>query len=668
MSPSSPSPSAAANLAITVEAGATAKVYGFPGCTGPVLETFEPSGVPTTYPFTVEALQAKAFYVTATDAAGNVSPCTGISYVNSTPGPALPVYAGRDSWGWWIKRDGATWLDASNVECDGYEADGMTGCLHAGLMRTIAVPGVTSCAGVVATDSQNALQWQCVQLPGAIKVFSSGLKEEKNLSDLVDFDNTAWRPSAVNVSVNGTPTVSSDTSVWFTNRVVNANGNNSMSEGDNVVFLQTEDSTNIRYLYGRRSSYVMKPGKMHAGPSGNWTLITYDYLQWVEGDFTVESHGLLVIYPGVTLRNVRVDSLGASFGIYVNYSDGSLLMHGVQLLGSASYGFFAPVNNLRLTAVDTMLNSAYLATYFGSDNDVRFINLLSTSSYYPFYSGGSFRTVQLANVTFANSVNPYIPVSQALVRNLVSVNNNTAVQLNGDEPTFENLVFANNGSNSVSSNNAVVLGDVRFGGSGTANDDCGNFNGMTVSGSDCIAAGSSTFGTAMRGRSIAPSYFGKVTTDDAVSPSDTNGASTFENLTRAYLVENRWRTWGFDGSAFPNSDNRSYPSTSGENVRIWDWRPNPATDLDLLNTNVCPKTLTTPGFTWKGQQILRNSWERFDDGLGDEDGLCESGEACVFSRNKGAYQGTGTLVRTTVSDCLSGTGFTGIVGYEYENP
>jgi hypothetical protein len=36
-----------------------------------------------------------------------------------------------------------------------------------------------------------------------------------------------------------------------------------------------------------------------------------------------------------------------------------------------------------------------------------------------------------------------------------------------------------------------------------------------------------------------------------------------------------------------------------------------------------------------------NALERFFDGAGDDDGLCESDEACVYSPNIGAYQGEG---------------------------
>jgi len=48
-----------------------------------------------------------------------------------------------------------------------------------------------------------------------------------------------------------------------------------------------------------------------------------------------------------------------------------------------------------------------------------------------------------------------------------------------------------------------------------------------------------------------------------------------------------------------------------------------------------------------------NASELLFDGTGDDDALCESGEACVYSPNFGAYQGEGAL--TAPCTFLDGT-------------
>ena len=49
-------------------------------------------------------------------------------------------------------------------------------------------------------------------------------------------------------------------------------------------------------------------------------------------------------------------------------------------------------------------------------------------------------------------------------------------------------------------------------------------------------------------------------------------------------------------------------------------------------------------------RFLRDATELLDDGLGDDDGLCESAEACLHMPNIGAYQGHGSLVTVPFVD------------------
>ena len=42
--------------------------------------------------------------------------------------------------------------------------------------------------------------------------------------------------------------------------------------------------------------------------------------------------------------------------------------------------------------------------------------------------------------------------------------------------------------------------------------------------------------------------------------------------------------------------------------------------------------------------FLKHAWELLEDGIGDNDGLCESNETCEVARNIGGYQGHGPFV------------------------
>ena len=73
-------------------------------------------------------------------------------------------------------------------------------------------------------------------------------------------------------------------------------------------------------------------------------------------------------------------------------------------------------------------------------------------------------------------------------------------------------------------------------------------------------------------------------------------------------------------------------------------------DLTTANTTfvagqTCPAlaTMTASDFD-QSKTWLRNAVELVGDELGNDDGLCESGEACLYTPNLGRYQGHGTLV------------------------
>jgi parallel beta-helix repeat protein len=145
------------------------------------------------------------------------------------------------------------------------------------------------------------------------------------------------------------------------------------------------------------------------------------------------------------------------------------------------------------------------------------------------------------------------------------------------------------------------------------------------------------------GITSAESFAGKVTTNDIRNLSDTNGtASHPENS--AYFdwvnFENPYRGWGKNGSIFPAADHQGQ-WTSGTG-RIWDWSAT-ASDTVIRNTNPPPTGNDTLTHIWSNSStitFLRHALEL----EGNGNGLCESGEICLYTPNIGAYQGHGDLV------------------------
>jgi hypothetical protein len=97
------------------------------------------------------------------------------------------------------------------------------------------------------------------------------------------------------------------------------------------------------------------------------------------------------------------------------------------------------------------------------------------------------------------------------------------------------------------------------------------------------------------------------------------------------------------------------------------WYGNPATNDDAGCNNVVAGSKYTGsiGSGYRCQTTyLRNAVEIFDDGIGNDNGLCESGETCLFLRNNGSYQGHGNLV--SAGTFTNGT-LTGITLLKYSS-
>lgn len=174
------------------------------------------------------------------------------------------------------------------------------------------------------------------------------------------------------------------------------------------------------------------------------------------------------------------------------------------------------------------------------------------------------------------------------------------------------------------------------------------------------------------------SFFGKVTSDTS-NTSHTAGLSSY-SLTMDWLsFDNLSRVWGNDGSSFPNADNGNRCSSG--NCRIWDWRISSSDTMirnksgDGLTANepfiansTCPSAvngnytltdLATPPHTF-----LVNALEIMGDEIGNENGLCESNEACTYSPNFGAYQGEGDYLSNGTCLFVDGT-ISGVKMYAY---
>jgi hypothetical protein len=135
---------------------------------------------------------------------------------------------------------------------------------------------------------------------------------------------------------------------------------------------------------------------------------------------------------------------------------------------------------------------------------------------------------------------------------------------------------------------------------------------------------------------LTNSFVGKVTSDS--NPSHTSGTSVYNAITDSVTFDNFFRGWSIAGTTFPNTNQRSY-CTSTDTCQIWDWRLK-ATDTVVRNKSLdgasanaafvagatCPAAVHGNKALMDQQTIVHtfliNAVEIVDDGIGNDNGLC----------------------------------------------
>jgi parallel beta-helix repeat protein len=272
----------------------------------------------------------------------------------------------------------------------------------------------------------------------------------------------------------------------------------------------------------------------------------------------------------------------------------------------------------------------------------------------------------LLNLTSTNNGRPglrLVTSSRNTVMNLAAVNNFNSPGLDlfsSSENTLANVAVANqanyHGIQFHESQPNSFTGLLKV---GSNDQDCvapttAGSGLMTATGiGPCIIDATLSDALLVEGVTAAASFVGKVTSDDTVNSSDTNGAALYDDIQDWIGFENEFRGWGVDGLAFPGETNHGR-SASGIDSRIWDWSLAASGDTGDAGGPVLLDELPVPSgddvltHTWSGAAgsttFLRNAVEILEDDIGNDDLLCESGEDCIHTPNIGAYQGHGPLV------------------------
>jgi hypothetical protein len=346
-------------------------------------------------------------------------------------------------------------------------------------------------------------------------------------------------------------------------------------------------------------------------------------------------------------HNLRVNSFGQNPTLF-NANSNRLMMNGVTLSGGAKAIDFSQSNIIGLNFVISSSDTTVMIDFTSSNN---FIHSMTASN-----AAGA--GVALNNTSNNSTVNTLVVNSNQQGIRFTSATNltfiNTISAHNVSVPLFQSVANATNCRfNGILK--ALVNACSIFGGTPGFNNTCAKVAPSEISPATDTSS------------NLISSFVGKVTTDDSKNTQDTNGLSSgSSHINDPLQFENRFRSWGNDGGVFPINTNRGCCIST--TCRIWDWSLR-NTDSVARNTNSCPSGSISDVHTWSDSTTvtsLRNTQEILFDGVGNDNGICESNENCLYTPNIGAYQGHGNLIKadagsTTNSNSCADIGSGGTV-------
>jgi len=600
-----------------------------------------------------------------------------------------------------------TRLNASATACSASQTGGYNTCIHAGMMRGFTITSdqvTTTCANISVTDSLSAFSWICDATVQPVRIASVGFREGKYLSDLIDFTAVAFRQMSITVTA-GSQTFTSTPSVWWVNSVQNLpTFNYGVASGIYLVQSNPNYAAPIANL-ADKITLLVKPGIKVTTTSGASAINNAGRnFSWFEGTIDLNASGSgaagfnITTGAYVVVQNFNI--IHASPGLSASYQIGGrngffrdTRYSNATIASQRSYDLVAGSDANLLSGTHSS-NDETAMTFNGTNNVLLNTTTFNSNSFTTFGATGAnnaFVNYTLANTNSGGSGGVRFNFAGAAYNTFLNLNvANTpspAVHFfsGSNYAQVINLAGAVNSAtilNASASAYAYLGGTVSFGNGGALA--CGGGCaqcGFTVT---CTPQDSSDFTIVNSTLSPASSFMGKVITDDTANSSDNNGFANY-NLSLDWLnFSHRLRGYGIDqANPFPDVAHQGRCTTL---CRIWDWtlRTSDTQYRNLLSvptgtmvashkwSAVAQVNCTQPGAVWYSggtcdrppypgttascvaiagsfsasgcfTTFLRNAYEILEDGIGNDNGLCESNEACIYTPNIASYQGHGSL-------------------------
>lgn len=600
--------------------------------------------------------------------------------------------------------------------CDGSESGSYSGssavCVDGGPRRKVVISIESACTGLTATDQLGLFTWECA-VNGSTVTFHSRLRDGAALSDQIDASGLQFLTNSVTVLKNGNPISQSLPATWWSNSfaVLGSAAPNTfetLNVAGRIYTIVAAVNRGLVQVGADKTALVVMPGASLTSSAPNTDNCPGD-----DGDATITAT-CLVYLPGnhfVRLEGAFANSAGrfADVGILVKDSRFITLTRlRLQAFGYDPYG-----SGLRVYTTDDVLGTDVKIKNTSGDgivmksNEVTFrdLDIANSGSYLggngAVFIGGTHGVIQRAS--FTNNASAGLAVSytdQWTISEILAASNHAdgISSFYNDHLVIEHATVALNYGDGLvlqQTTNAGLNGILSFnntlGFAAIGGDPASMYAVQPLTLADVLSANSYSLPSNSLGSS--PTGAGVFLQQDAgASGCDLSGfsgppscnvvtglASTFRAPTGSVAanapldfmnVAASWQSWGIYGSRTTSDPSNREWCTGANSCQLYDWGVAASAPTALAYVSgvfaanqACPVT-GADTFTGPNGATLKDAFETLFDDKGNDNGLCEAGEACVFTPHVGGYQGEGGFTNSCTFSPASGIAGVTLVGYQ----
>lgn len=595
-------------------------------------------------------------------------------------------YASAANWNDYVKKS-ATTTACQTTDTLYYN------CIHGGEKKEVTVTGENSCVGMTAYDTLGVFDWVC-QAGTPVKMVSIEVKSGKGLKDLVEA--TSWKTNRIIVKKSGTPVMASTAAAWWTNTISalpdSTAGQVTLSNASRIYTTSVSQLTRGYYINANKIAIVtLGDAKLTLDPNGAANATSSgatgaDYYAmfingtrlhtWLEGHFvgSYYSNSLIGYFAigGFQYFNVINNSYIEDFYYGFNYGLYRTLLKSVRAINNRTFQYSGSGANYNVVKNSTFSGEFDSIGSSGANSNYFLANYFAPHS--NTFDGLSTFSHTDSNI-IANTLDSGLDIQQstrATVHNTLKPSG--YISNSGSSALTISDLLGTAISNIMSATNFKITGLFAYNACGAV-----AFSGTGITAS-CGMAGSSDATT------VAPidilhtsgggqTFVGFVTSDSHHPGYNSASGVPYASITNWVKFDRPSRFWV--------DSNREYCG-SGETCFIYDYALslndtlvlNKSGNLSTANaafptveTDNCPSQVhgnqTVIDQKTSAQTFLRNAVEITGDMIGDDDGLCESNEACIYTPNIGAYQGHGDFTAHKCTFVQNGGAVSGVTMYGY---